>query len=81
MDSILMGRIVIKDGITMLETDTDFWIRNPKEDNPESDNIKPVKTKATVCWDCDFAYFVPSECGWFCCLIDKLTKGYCEAID
>jgi hypothetical protein len=82
MDDILIGRIVVKDGVTMLETDIDFWIRQPKDDNSKSDKIKPqTKFKSRVCHDCDFSYFVHSECCWFCTLIDGFTKGYCEVAD
>jgi hypothetical protein len=88
MEDILIGRIVVKDGVTMLETDIDFWIRQPKDDNPKSDKIKPRhsvqtknKMKSKVCYDCDFSHFVHSECCWFCTLIDGFTKGYCEVAD
>ena len=87
MDDILIGRIVVKDGVTMLETATDVWVRQPKS-KKVSDNVTDtnernpaVKNRSKVCCDCDHSYFINSECECYCCLIRSFTKGYCEVAD
>jgi len=53
-----------------------------KDKKAEAENAKPsVKLKSKVCWDCDYAYFVHSECDWYCSLTRSFTKGYCEVVD
>jgi hypothetical protein len=88
MDDILIGHIVVKDGVTMLETETDVWVRQPKsekvsanKDTDTNERNPVIKNRSKVCWDCDHSCFINSECEYYCSLTGNFTKGYCEVAD
>jgi hypothetical protein len=77
MDDLLIGKRIIKDGVMTFVTEHEIWIKQSKDDIPKP----PTKVKSKVCHDCDYSYFVNSECEWFCTLTNSFTKGYCEVPD
>jgi hypothetical protein len=83
MDDILIGKRMIKDGVTTFVTENEIWILKESQTQGVSDKVNQQEplVKSKVCHDCDYATFAHSECDWFCNLTKGFTKGYCEVAD
>jgi hypothetical protein len=49
----------------------------PEDDDTESEWWINIKHRME-CSQCEHAYYIRSECAWYCIRKHKITEGYCE---
>jgi hypothetical protein len=88
MYDALIGRIVMKDGIVMLETEDDVWISKRSQDQKWEvelgsmmDDMEKEWQDTGSCRKCGHSNYVQPEDSYYCMKYGEFTDGVCIAVE